>query len=430
MKVLIIFGWLILMNSCEQETKFTNLDESVTSEREDKHGVFCGTDIEVNQIGDSSGEIDSRQRVFDQPAISLPCEVADLTVTIGNCFNNLPLYLQAIQDAIDAYNNVPNTGINMDLVPGPNADIILDCFNQNCVGGTILGGFADQFYDNNNATNSLMINTNLGEMQTCCGMFNLCDLTALFIHEIGHVIGFDHTNDPIDEDALPSSIIDGTPEDDANSIFNGNSLCAGICNFSPNDITALQTLYPCACPPGDITGPGCAQVVNQTVQYCIDGDWDNITWNIPNPFTIVGGQGNPCIQIALSNSFLPGRNISVDVTQGGCEYSVSRFIETGRPNFDITYNAPVCRGDVVTFRINQLPNGQNLSSISWNVGYGGLNIMSQSYNFAVAEALDSGNSQICATATNSCGIQHTYCRIVAIDQHSDCTGDGDIPNPE
>jgi len=129
-----------------------------------------------------------RQEVFDDPAIGEACDVANLTLSIDPCFAAFPVYITAINAAVAMYNAVPNCVINITVVPA-GGDIHVDCFNEGCNSGSILGGSAAQFYDNDNTTNSITINTNAAAMATCCtGTFALCDITGLVAHEIGHVL--------------------------------------------------------------------------------------------------------------------------------------------------------------------------------------------------------------------------------------------------
>ncbi|WP_342329271.1 M57 family metalloprotease [Pedobacter sp. FW305-3-2-15-E-R2A2] len=72
----------------------------------------------------------------------------------------------------------------------------------------------------------------------------------LLTHELGHCLGFRHTNWSSDgESQLPygSVLIPGTPSSDASSIMNSASAFSGVPNwssFSTFDIVAAKTLYP------------------------------------------------------------------------------------------------------------------------------------------------------------------------------------------
>jgi len=125
-------------------------------------------------------------------------------------------------------------------------------------------------------------------------------------------------------------------------------------------------------------------------------------------------------------------NLIAHLDNNSCGYNYTFEINTlETPNFDISYNGPICNGDVVTFNILPLPSHQNLRSIEWEVEYGGLSIMSSNEKFAVVEAtFGSGPARICSTVVNECGNKKTYCINVTIQTASDCTGDGDIPNPK
>lgn len=55
-------------------------------------------------------------------------------------------------------------------------------------------------------------------------------------HELGHIIGLTHTNESY------GTLIPGTPTSDSTSIMNSTGL--SITTLSPNDLTAVRTLYP------------------------------------------------------------------------------------------------------------------------------------------------------------------------------------------
>ncbi len=295
-KLLMTLGVILLIFSCSEDER-ANVESEEQSLTETH---VCGYDY-YTQPGNES--IVKRQEVFDDTAIGEACDVANLTISIDPCFDALPVYLTAITNAVAMYNAIPNCVVSITIVPEP-GDIHIDCFDQACASGSILGGSAGQFYDNDNTTNSIEINTNAAEMGSCCGgTFGLCDITGLIAHEIGHVIGLAHTGSG-DGDHIP-----GTAQNDAASLFNGGSLCAGICTFSPDDILALQTLYPewALCPSCEkqgqfnIEGP-LDLCVDEVGTFCITGLSPEWTATMTSSGSTPVSGGNFCQDFSYSDA--------------------------------------------------------------------------------------------------------------------------------
>ena len=104
-----------------------------------------------------------------------------------------------------------------------------------------MGGSAEQFHDEDDETNSIVLNDDLLELGRICNPDDMaCFLRGLVAHEIAHVLGFAHTNQPNAGGIFESDRIPGTPRRDSESLFNGNSLCESICQFSEHDIIGIQ----------------------------------------------------------------------------------------------------------------------------------------------------------------------------------------------
>jgi hypothetical protein len=73
-------------------------------------------------------------------------------------------------------------------------------------------------------------------------------------HEIGHNIGFRHTNwQSIGETQSGAVLIPGTPASDGQSVMNGQTATTSWAGFSYYDQVATKTMYPGLCP--NLTGP-------------------------------------------------------------------------------------------------------------------------------------------------------------------------------
>lgn len=160
----------------------------------------------------------------------------------GNTVNNVRLQVHSsisgwdnlIQQAVNAWNN-SGSRVNIQVVTNnPHITIYADWSNscpsshQN-LANDICGRGA--FPENQLPGDVISINTDHPTMNT-----NARRLYVL-THEIGHNLGFPHT------DSNDGLLIGGTPTNDASSIMNAGE-CGSTNTLSTNDIIAVKTLYP------------------------------------------------------------------------------------------------------------------------------------------------------------------------------------------
>jgi hypothetical protein len=145
-----------------------------------------------------------------------------------------------IVNATNDWTNITNCRISFSYVTSSNnADIIIQNDGGMLPPNVIAGATPPQ---GGNAGAIINVNPDFNNGSISAGQmrYNL-------VHELGHCIGFRHTNwSQRGEQADPdgANTVPGTPTSDPNSVMNGGTANFSWNGFSSNDILAAQTLYP------------------------------------------------------------------------------------------------------------------------------------------------------------------------------------------
>lgn len=236
LKLMLLVSILFIFASCEKEHIEHTTPTEIIQKDLDGSGHIC-----IYQSRRPKANAVKRHRTFAEDFLYF------IPVDAEGCFNvyiidGCPdMYIQATLNAIDAYNAIPNTRLELTIVDNlADADIRVACndFGHGDCGGAGSAYPADPIW--------VFLNTAIAT--TSCfpceevADIDLCHMQFTAMHEIGHALGIDHT------DNTSAPLINGTPVSDFYSVFNSgsmpNAFCAGLCEFTAADINAIQTLYP------------------------------------------------------------------------------------------------------------------------------------------------------------------------------------------
>lgn len=235
---------LLLMASCAKR--------SVTPEAP---GNQANTDEIISYLG--SQGFDQQQVVFDNDRVivekdiifTLPelqqriaswkatqTEQRRNTYIVSNSYNsNITLYIDpavpsnwrtAIQGAVNNWNAVPSSRLGMSIVTsqsGAHCRVFMGFESANWIARAYLPT------SNGRPGVSVEINSNYNSLAANQKLFAIT-------HELGHTIGFHHTNQ------TSGTLIPGTPTSDPNSVM--NSFVLPWNGFTSADVLATQILYP------------------------------------------------------------------------------------------------------------------------------------------------------------------------------------------
>lgn len=147
----------------------------------------------------------------------------------------------AVQSAIADWNGIANCGVFFEFTNGNNANITVKSDNNQLENRTIASA---GFPTDGIPFNAILVNLDFnGDMDVSEAgkRYNM-------VHELGHTIGFRHTNwDTRGETSSDgANLIPGTPDQDPNSVMNGGTALSTWVGFSDFDQISARYLYPFA----------------------------------------------------------------------------------------------------------------------------------------------------------------------------------------
>lgn len=173
-----------------------------------------------------------------------------ITVSVSGTLTSSQVWSDATNAALARYNALPNKRLTFQRVAsGGNIDIF--GFNQGPSGGYIILG-SSGFPSGGNPYNQIQLNTNV---QAYGSNPNLDYVTSVIQHEMGHCIGFRHTDyfnralscggRKSNEGAgkIGAILIPGTPSGFDSESFMLSCSNGGNRDFNPNDLVAMDYLY-------------------------------------------------------------------------------------------------------------------------------------------------------------------------------------------
>jgi len=174
-----------------------------------------------------------------------------ITVSVSGTLTSLAVWSNATNAAIARYNALPNTRLTFQRVSsGGNIDIF--GFNQGPSGGYIVLGSSGFPTSSGNPYNQIQLNTNT---QAYGSNPNLDYVTSVIQHEMGHCIGFRHTdyfNRALScggrrynegKAGVGAILIPGTPSGFSAESFMLSCSNGGNRTFNANDKVAMDYLY-------------------------------------------------------------------------------------------------------------------------------------------------------------------------------------------
>lgn len=245
----------------------------------------------------------------------------------------------AISSAMSKWSDLPNTSVKFVRV-FENADITIKSDYGLLPNNVIASaGFPNA---NGKAYSNVDVNLDFNSNQ------NISENTKIYnmVHELGHCIGFRHTNweneGYYDQNGflIGANLIPNTPSQDANSVMNSGTALYSWNGFSTYDVTAVNYLYPTLPCSSRLNGPFegiCAfDRYNDPIRYNVYtvgtkqntvDNGTNTTWQVSgNSLEIVYTNSSACeVRVKANNTIWPATGIVTKTSGTGCTttYNVS-----------------------------------------------------------------------------------------------------------
>lgn len=306
---------IITLFSCSKENNDLNLNREIAkktslnpqnvtekslsdisdNKKDTESSFYC----HLNQS--SKADLNQTKQNINPLSILENCEINGLTFSANS---NLPNeWKSALTGAINEYNSLENTAIYF-IELGENdfsADVRVGGKHADETNFPTHCTFAGANLTNGTITVNLDLQT-IFNTKDCCNRaarkIRYSDRKGILLHEIGHIIGFAHTNPQLGENP---EHIEGTPFSELYSVMNTNT-CLIAREFSEGDILAFQTVYPpfpvCECDTSIPPGPSPSNVpyllCTSQSQFYIDFPDYTVTYDIVNTagnsVSLVGGK--------------------------------------------------------------------------------------------------------------------------------------------
>lgn len=191
-----------------------------------------------------------------------------------------------IGQALNDWNSIHGSCVNFTLSSSPSSDIIIKSDTEWLPDETIASA---GFPSNNKPYNTILINLDFDSNRNVSSGQKRRNI----VHELGHCIGFRHTNwqKPRNQGGdngyvgPGANLISGTPSDDVNSVMNGGTALHFWAGFSIYDIVAAKKLYSCSSQSNNLSPNSVYLSVNQT------GAVFSVSGNGPVTVTLSGASG-------------------------------------------------------------------------------------------------------------------------------------------
>lgn len=170
----------------------------------------------------------------------------NITIKIDNSIPSsiLSNWREAIEDAVDNWNNISNCRLDFDIITSGTPDILIKSDDDILQDDYLLCGcpndkpvaIASSYPYNGNVGDEILVNINVDD--NAFGPLTLAQKVYNITHAIGHTVGFEHQA----TGGTYTWLIPGTTDYDANSFMKNNHFDNSM-TFSSEDIIGIQYLY-------------------------------------------------------------------------------------------------------------------------------------------------------------------------------------------